>query len=77
MRLLCVVLVSLAFGQAQATQTFPTRAAASPSARVAAVHFAIANGWQFPKTNVVVAEETDYGVMHGRSIGRSSAEQKR
>ena len=81
MRLVYVLLTALAVVPAQAAQTRATGSSstqvASPSARVAAVHFAIAQGWKFPKTNIIVAEETDLGVMHGRSIGRSPAEQKR
>lgn len=50
----------------------------SHSARVAAVRFAIQNGWKFPSTNVVVSVVFDRGVMHGRPVsnnqGRANAE---
>ena len=48
---------------------------ALPSARLAAVQFAIANGWHLPKTNLVVALDTTLGAVDGRPIKISDEQQ--
>ena len=74
MRLVAASLVggfTLVLAAASGTQT--QSAEPSQSARVAAVRFAIQNGWTFPSTNVVVSTVFDRGVMHGSPMTRSQA----
>ena len=49
----------------------------SPSARVAAVRFAIQDGWKFPATNIIVSTQIDRGVMHARPVRGYTKEQTR
>src|SRR5262245_44009247 len=42
--------------------------------RLAAVRFAIENGWKLPKTNIVVVVETHLGAIDGRPVPQSDAQ---
>jgi hypothetical protein len=74
-------LVALAFLPIQATQTPPTPSptipAPSPFSRVAAARFAMQNGWQFPKTKLVVAIDAFFGAVDGHPVRQSIVDQEK
>ena len=72
------ILIALALAPLQTPQAPPaTPGAPSPYPRVAAVQFALKNGWEFPKTNVVVANEAFFGAVDGHPDRKSIADQEK
>jgi hypothetical protein len=70
-----ISLVSLAFlGSIVASSSVQSTVS---SARVAAVRFALAQGWQLPTTNAVVALETTFGWPDGTPVKQSAEETAR
>ena len=64
-----VVMISAAAAAGQS----PEPAQPASSARVAAVRFAIQNGWKFPSTNIVLSAVFDRGIMHASPITRNQS----
>jgi len=70
---LLTVVISAAL-QAQKPPVIPEP---SPYSRVAAARFAIQNGWQFPKTNIVVAIDAFFGAVDGHPVRQSIADEEK
>lgn len=72
------LLIALIAGLMQTPQV-PQPVAPVPSSypRVAAVRFAIQNGWKFPKTDVVVAIDAFFGAVDGHPDKKSVDDQEK
>ena len=71
------ILIALMLAPLQSPQAPAIPAAPSPYPRVAAVQFALQNGWQFPKTNVIVAIEAFFGAVDGHPDRKSINDQEK
>jgi hypothetical protein len=71
---LLTVVISAALHAAQRPPVIPEP---SPYSRVAAARFAIQNGWQFPKINIVVAIDAFFGAVDGTPVRQSIADEEK
>jgi hypothetical protein len=75
--LAALVIVAIAVSLEASQAPSPVIPEPSPYSRVAAVRFALQNGWPFPKTNLVVAIDAFFGAVDGTPVRQSVVDEEK